>query len=39
MLKRSRVSPRVDKQIFRRTAVRSKKINLKPILMRGGYRM
>lgn len=36
---RSDVSPRRDKQIFRRTASRSKRINLKVINMRGGYRM
>lgn len=36
---RSRVSPRRDKQVFRRTAVKSKRINLRPVLMRGGYRM
>lgn len=39
MAMRSRVSASKDKQIFKRTASRSKKINLRPVLMRGGYRM
>lgn len=36
---RSRVKPRTDARIFRRTAAKSKKINLAPRVMRGGIRL
>lgn len=36
---RSDVPIKRDRQVFKRTASRSKRINLKPICMRGGYRM
>lgn len=40
MSKRRRMSNRKkDAKIFRRTAVKSKKININPIPMRGGIRM
>lgn len=40
MAKRSRPrSPRADKRMFTRTAVRSKKINLNPTIYRGGIRL
>lgn len=28
-----------DRRVFRRTAVRSKRINLAPVIMRGGIRL
>lgn len=31
--------PRVDKKVFRRTAVKSKKINISPTIYRGGIRL
>lgn len=39
MSSRSRVKPRKDAKIFRRTAVKSKRINLAPRVMRGGIRL
>lgn len=36
---RHRVSPGKDHRMFKRTAVRSKKINLYPSPMRGGIRL
>lgn len=36
---RERMKRSTDKRVFRRTAVRSKKINLYPITMRGGIRL
>lgn len=33
------VNPHKDKQIFKRTAVSTKKINVKPRRMRGGTRL
>lgn len=38
-MKRRPTKKRVDKKIFRRTAVKSKKINLAPRVMRGGIRL
>lgn len=29
----------VDKKVFRRTAVKSKNININPVIMRGGIRL
>lgn len=37
--KRHRMSPGKDKRAFTRTAVRSKKINLNPVIYRGGIRL
>lgn len=36
---RRRVKPRKDKKIFRRTAVKSKRINIDPKVFRGGIRL
>lgn len=36
---RERTNRRVDKRIFRRTAVSSKKINIDPVIYRGGMRL
>lgn len=36
---RKRVRPHVDKRIFTRTAVKSKKININPVIYRGGIRL
>lgn len=36
---RRKVNSRVDKKMFRRTAARSKKINIEPMSYRGGIRM
>lgn len=38
-MKRKKVNPRKDKKIFTNTAAKSKKINIKPITMRGGIRL
>lgn len=38
-MKRRSMKPRKDKKIFRKTAVKSKKINLAPRVMRGGIRL
>lgn len=38
-MKRRAMKARKDKKIFRRTAVKSKKINLAPRVMRGGIRL
>lgn len=38
-MKRKAMNPRKDKKIFRRTAVKTKKINLAPRVMRGGIRL
>ena len=34
-----KVKPRKDKKIFRRTATKSKKINVNPTIYRGGIRL
>lgn len=36
---RRKVKPRKDKKIFRRTAVKSKRINIDPKVFRGGIRL
>ena len=36
---RHEANPKMDEQIFRRTAVKSKVVNLKPSNMRGGIRL
>lgn len=36
---RERMRRRTDKKVFRRTAVKSKAINLYPSVMRGGIRL
>lgn len=36
---RQRMSPRIDRKVFKRTAVKSKRINLYPSVMRGGIRL
>lgn len=38
-MKRKAMNPRKDKKIFCRTAVKTKKINLAPRVMRGGIRL
>ena len=38
-MKRKSMKPRKDKKIFRRTAIKTKKINLAPRVMRGGIRL
>lgn len=39
MVSRKSTNKKVDKKIFRRTAVRTREINVKPTSMRGGTRM
>ncbi len=36
---RKRMRPKKDNRIFRRTAVKSKKININPTIFRGGIRL
>lgn len=36
---RRRTNPKLDKKIFRRTATATKKINVAPVIMRGGIRL
>lgn len=36
---RKRMSRGLDRKVFKRTAVSSKKINLYPTIMRGGYHL
>lgn len=36
---RKKTKPKVDNRIFRRTAARSKKINIDPKIFRGGIRL
>lgn len=36
---RRRMVPSVDKKIFKRTAAKSKKININPTVFRGGIRL
>lgn len=36
---RMKMSPKKDKKVFRRTAAKSKKINIYPIVFRGGIRL
>lgn len=39
MSTRSRTTPTVDREVFRRTAAHTKKINLGAIVFRGGTRL
>lgn len=39
MSKRQRRNPKADKKAFARTAVKTKDINVKPKIMRGGIRL
>ena len=39
MTKRKKTKPSVDSKIFKRTAVKGKKINVDPAPMRGGIRL
>lgn len=39
MAHRKKMHARSDKKVFRRTAVKSKKINIEPKIYRGGIRM
>lgn len=36
---RSRTNKKIDRKIFRKTAVSSKKINIQPTIYRGGIRL
>ena len=36
---RKRMKPSKDRKVFRRTAVKSKKININPTIYRGGIRL
>lgn len=36
---RKKTRPKIDKKIFRRTASKSKKININPTIFRGGIRL
>lgn len=38
-MKRKVMKKKADKKVFRRTAVKTKKINLSPKIMRGGIRL
>lgn len=38
-MKRVPVKPSKDKKIFTRTAAKSKKVNVSPMIYRGGYRL
>lgn len=38
-MKRSTVPRRLDRRVFRRSASRSKSINVRPVMMRGGIRL
>lgn len=39
MTSRKPTNQKVDKKVFRRTAIKTRKINVKPTSMRGGERM
>lgn len=39
MAYRKNVSPKKDQVVFKHTADKTKKINIAPVLMRGGYRL
>lgn len=39
MLGRKKMKQKKDKKIFRNTADKSKKVNIKPTIMRGGIRL
>lgn len=36
---RKKTIPKVDKKVFRKTAIKSKKINVNPTIYRGGVRL
>lgn len=36
---RKRMPSRTDKKFFRRTAAKSKKVNIDPVIYRGGFRL
>jgi hypothetical protein len=36
---RSKVSPSKDRAVFRRTAMQTKRVNIKPMIYRGGIRL
>ncbi len=36
---RQKMKPSTDKKVFRSTAVKSKKININPVVYRGGIRL
>lgn len=36
---RKRMPKRTDKKMFRRTAAKSKKVNIDPVIYRGGFRL
>lgn len=38
-MKRKKMRSKPDKKVFRRTAVKTKKINVAPKIMRGGIRL
>lgn len=38
-MSRKRMRPAKDNRVFRRTAVKSKKINVDPVIYRGGIRL
>lgn len=38
-MKRTPVNPSVDKKVFTQTADKTKAINVKPVIMRGGTRL
>lgn len=38
-MKRKIMSHKTDKKVFKRTAESTKKINIQPVIMRGGYRL
>lgn len=37
-MKRGKTIPRIDRRVFRFTADRTRKINVKPPIVRGGFR-
>ena len=39
MSSRKETNPKVDKKVFKRTAIKTRKVNVKPTSMRGGTRM
>lgn len=39
MNSRKATNEKVDKKVFKRTAIRTRKVNVKPTSMRGGTRM
>lgn len=36
---RKKMPRRTDRSVFRRTAVKSKKVNINPVIYRGGFRL